>query len=140
MIVGSENDCDGLGVRHPAFRRDAVVATPPDTHNQAVPDKAFQEIHEFSAIEVCRNSFVVRSPELVHRWQIIQGKGGFSVWRSVQSEQVLDVVPVEPRCTAGVVAVVQFNEYILKCWLGTVLWVATASADPRVLSRTAGLW
>ncbi|TQJ66321.1 hypothetical protein FBY31_0328 [Arthrobacter sp. SLBN-100] len=54
----------------------------------------------------------------------------------MQSEQVLDVVPVEPGCTAGVIAVVQLNEYILECWLGAVLREATASADPRVLSGT----
>ena len=128
-----------LGARV-ALPGDAVVATLPDALDQAVTDKAFQKIQEFSAIEVCRNSFVVRSPKLVFRWQIIQSERDLSVQRSVQGKQVLNVVPVEPRCTARVVTVVQFNEYILEGWLGAVLRVTTASADPRVLRGTAGLW
>ncbi|MBO1267793.1 hypothetical protein [Arthrobacter cavernae] len=100
-------------------------------------DEAFEEVQEFGAIEVRRNSFCMRASEFMQCWHILKGGRGFDSEGAVQGEQMPNVVSVEPGCTPGVVAVVQFYEYLFERWLRAVLRVATAAADPGVHIRTA---
>ncbi|WP_427007986.1 hypothetical protein [Pseudarthrobacter sp. H2] len=100
-------------------------------------DEPFEEVQEFGAIEVRRNSFCMRSSEFGQYWHILKGGRGFVREGAVQGEQMSNVVSVEAGCTPGVVAVVQFNEYLFERWLRAVLRVATAAADPGVHIRTA---
>jgi len=100
-------------------------------------DKAFEEIQDFSAIEVRRDSFCMRSSEFKQCRHVFQGGRGFVSEGAVQGEQMSNVVSVEAGCPPGVVAVVQFNEYSFERWLIAVVRVATAATDPRVHTRTA---
>ncbi|WP_211878568.1 hypothetical protein [Pseudarthrobacter albicanus] len=93
-------------------------------------DEAFEEIQEFGAIEVRRDSFGMRSSEFVQCWHILKCGRGFDSEGAVQGEQMSNVVSVESGCKPGVVAVVQFNEYLFERWLRAIFRVATAAADP----------
>jgi hypothetical protein len=73
-------------------------------------DEAFEEVQEFGAIEVHRDSFCMRSSEFMHCWHTLQGGCGFDGERGVQGEQMFNVVPVESGCATRVVPVVQFHE------------------------------
>ncbi len=75
-------------------------------------DKAFEEIQDFSAIEVRRDSFCMRSSEFKQCRHVLKGGLGFASEDAVQGEQMSNVVSVESRCPPGVVAVVSLmNTY-----------------------------